>query len=196
VKNHSVNIKQAQRFLGKVNVQPLKEAIIALEPRAWQEQLIRQQSYEVHKDTESIVLLFCDEAWPDGEVHHESGWEHLAVAAMPLVNEIIETYYTKGGIVIRAMAARLAAGGRINPHIDALKSFHMSHRIHVPITSNPAVRFMIEGKPYPFEVGKAYEINNQKKHSVLNMGKEDRISFIFDYVPPDKNKPPMSSAYE
>ena len=196
MKNHSVNIKQAQRFLGKVNVQPLKEAIIALEPRAWQEQLIRQQSYEVHKDTESIVLLFCDEAWPEGDVHRESGWEHLAVAAMPLVNEIIETYYTKGGIVIRAMAARLVAGGRINPHIDALKSFHMSHRIHVPITSNPAVRFMIEGKPYPFEVGKAYEINNQKKHSVQNMGKEDRISFIFDYVPPDKNKPPMSSAYE
>jgi len=193
VKNKGVNIKQAQRFLGKVNVQPLADAIIALEPQVWHEQLIRQQSYEVHKDTESIVLLFCDETWPEGEVHHESGWGHLAVTAMPLVNEIIETYYAKGGIVIRAMAARLIAGGRINPHIDALKSFHMSHRIHVPITSNPAVRFMIEGKPYPFEVGKAYEINNQKKHSVLNMSKEDRISFIFDYVPPDAGKSKLAT---
>jgi hypothetical protein len=193
VKNKGVNIKQAQRFLGKVNVQPLADAIIALEPQVWHEQLIRQQSYEVHKDTESIVLLFCDETWPEGEVHHEAGWEHLAVTAMPLVNEIIETYYAKGGIVIRAMAARLIAGGRINPHIDALKSFHMSHRIHVPITSNPAVRFMIEGKPYPFEVGKAYEINNQKKHSVLNMSKEDRISFIFDYVPPDVGKSKLAT---
>jgi hypothetical protein len=193
VKNKRVNIKQAQRFLGKVNVQPLTEAIIALEPQVWQEQLVRQQSYEVHKDTESIVLLFCDETWPEGEVHHEPGWKHLAVTAMPLVNEIIESYYAKGGIVIRAMAARLIAGGRINPHIDALKSFQMSHRIHVPITSNPAVRFMIEGKPYPFEVGKAYEINNQKKHSVLNMGKEDRISFIFDYVPPDAGKSKLAT---
>ena len=188
-----MNIKQAQRFLGKVNVQPLTEAIIALEPQVWQEQLVRQQSYEVHKDTESIVLLFCDETWPEGEVHHEPGWKHLAVTAMPLVNEIIESYYAKGGIVIRAMAARLIAGGRINPHIDALKSFQMSHRIHVPITSNPAVRFMIEGKPYPFEVGKAYEINNQKKHSVLNMSKEDRISFIFDYVPPDAGKSKLAT---
>lgn len=193
MKNKRVNIKQAQRFLGKVNVQPLTEAIIALEPQVWQEQLVRQQSYEVHKDTESIVLLFCDETWPEGEVHHEPGWKHLAVTAMPLVNEIIESYYAKGGIVIRAMAARLIAGGRINPHIDALKSFQMSHRIHVPITSNPAVRFMIEGKPYPFEVGKAYEINNQKKHSVLNMGKEDRISFIFDYVPPDAGKSKLAT---
>ena len=42
---------------------------------------------------------------------------------------------------------------------------------------------MIEGRPYKMEVGKAYEINNQKSHSVINNGKEDRINFIFDYVP-------------
>ena len=34
------------------------------------------------------------------------------------------------------------------------------------------------------EPGKAYELNNQLVHSVVNMGKEDRITFIFDYVPP------------
>ena len=61
----------------------------------------------------------------------------------------------------------------------------MGHRIHVPITTNDAVRFMIEGKAYSFEVGNAYEINNQKSHSVMNLSKEDRISFIFDYVPHD-----------
>ena len=76
--------------------------------------------------------------------------------------------------------------GRIHPHRDKLRSFHMGHRIHVPITTNAGVRFMIEGKPYPFEIGKAYELNNQKKHSVMNIGQEDRISFIFDYVPPDQ----------
>ena len=49
-----------------------------------------------------------------------------------------------------------------------------------------AVRYTISGKPYQFEVGNAYEINNQNLHSVMNMGAEDRISFIFDYVPADK----------
>jgi hypothetical protein len=43
---------------------------------------------------------------------------------------------------------------------------------------------MIDGRPYRFEVGQAYEINNQKRHSVLNRGEEDRITFIFDYAPP------------
>ena len=44
---------------------------------------------------------------------------------------------------------------------------------------------MIDGRPYQLETGKAYELNNQKNHSVMNKGKEDRITFIFDYIPPD-----------
>jgi hypothetical protein len=84
------------------------------------------------------------------------------------------------------MAAKLKVQGRILPHRDKLRSFHIGHRIHVPITTNLSVRYTISGKPYQFEVGKAYEINNQKLHSVMNMGNEDRISFIFDYVPADR----------
>ena len=178
-----MDIKEVQRCLGEVDVQALREAILAQEPEAWTEQLIRQQAYEVHQDTESIVLLFCDESWPEGEIYQEAGWHRLAEVAMPLIDHIIDTYYTPGGTLLRAMAAKLKAGGRISPHVDALESFHMGHRIHVPITTNNAVRFMIEGKPYRFDVGKAYELNNQKMHSVMNMSKEDRISFIFDYVP-------------
>ena len=44
---------------------------------------------------------------------------------------------------------------------------------------------MLDGKSYKFEVGKVYEINNQKQHSVMNKGAEGRINFIFDYVPPE-----------
>jgi len=43
---------------------------------------------------------------------------------------------------------------------------------------------MINGRPHRFKVGNAYEINNQKSHSVMNSGTEDRITFIFDYLPP------------
>lgn len=181
-----MDIDVAQRSLGEVDMQALKQRILDQEPAAWAEQAIRQQTYEVHKDTESIVMLFCDESWPDGEIYKETGWERLADVAMPLIDHIIETYYEPGGTLLRAMAARLKSQGRINAHRDSLRSFHMGHRIHVPITSNSGVRYTISGKPYQFDVGNAYEINNQKIHSVMNMGKEDRISFIFDYVPADQ----------
>jgi hypothetical protein len=183
-----MDINEPQRYLGEVDVKALSQCILSQDASAWTEQLIRQQSYEVHQDTESIVMLFCDETWPEGKIHREAGWDRLAEVAMPLIDHIIDTYYTSGGTLLRAMAAKLKAGGRISPHVDSLESFHMGHRIHVPITTNAAVRFMIEGKPYRFEVGKVYELNNQKTHSVMNMSKEDRISFIFDYVSPDLNE--------
>ncbi|MDH3532437.1 MAG: aspartyl/asparaginyl beta-hydroxylase domain-containing protein [Gammaproteobacteria bacterium] len=181
-----MDIGVAQRCLGEVDMQALKDRILAQEPEAWAEQAIRQQMYEVHKDTESIVMLFCEESWPEGEIYRESGWERLADVAMPVIDNIINTYYESGGLLLRAMAAKLKAQGRIPPHRDKLSSFHIGHRVHVPITTSAAVRYTIAGKPYQFEVGNAYEINNQELHSVMNMGKDDRISFIFDYVPADK----------
>lgn len=176
-----------QRCLGEIDIEELKQRILSQEPEAWAEQAIRQQIYEVHKDTESIVMLFCDESWPEsGEIYRESGWERLADVALPVIDNVINTYYQPGGILLRAMAAKLKSHGRINAHTDSLRSFHMGHRVHVPITSSAAVRYTISGKPYSFEVGSVYEINNQMKHSVMNLGNEDRISFIFDYVPPDQ----------
>ena len=181
-----MDIGVAQQCLGQVDVEALGTRILSLEPEAWQEQVLRQQIYEVHRDTESVVMLFCDEKWPAGDIYREAGWDRLSDVAMPLINHIIEKYYAPGGTLLRAMAAKLKSQGRINPHRDSLRSFHMGHRIHIPITTNSAVRYVIDGRPYQFEVGSAYELNNQKKHSVMNMGREDRITFIFDYVPPEK----------
>jgi hypothetical protein len=93
-------------------------------------------------------------------------------------------WYPTGGEVIRAIVARLTAGEIIKAHSDVHPSFHCAHRIHVPVTTNSRVWFTIDGRPYQFEVGQAYEINNQKQHSVTNKGAEDRITFIFDYIPP------------
>jgi hypothetical protein len=178
-----MDIGVEQKCLGQVDIGPLRDQILAQPPAAWREQLSRQQTYEVHRDTESIVMLFCEESWPDGEIYREPGWDRLADVAIPLINSIIDSWYEPGGTVLRAMAAKLKVNGRIRPHRDTLRSFRMGHRIHIPITSSEYVRFTIAGKPFAFEPGNVYEQNNQMVHSVVNMGDEDRITFIFDYVP-------------
>ncbi len=173
------------RELGAIDTTALREAILGQEEAAWHEDEYRQQTYHHHDQTRSIVLVFTDASkWPDTNVRKEPGWDRLADVAVPLMREIIKKHYPTGGEVIRAMAAKLLAGGKIEAHIDVHASFHCGHRIHVPITTNPRVWFSIDGRPYQFEVGQAYEINNQKQHSVANKGTEDRITFIFDYVPP------------
>jgi hypothetical protein len=180
-----MDIETPVRELGPVDSASLVEAILAQDEIAWREEEHRQQAYDVHRQTESIVLVFANlEVWPEIEIRKEPGWNRLADLAVPLMHGIIEKHYPPGGAIIRARAAKLLAGGKIAPHMDTHPSFHRSHRIHVPITTNPRVRFMVDGRPHRFQVGQAYEINNQKNHSVMNKGAEDRITFIFDYIPP------------
>jgi len=178
------------RNFGKIDMESLAEAILAQDEVAWNENQQRQNDYEVHEQTRSIVLLFANvEQWPGIDVTKEPGWDRLSAVAIPVMHSIIGNWYPPGGTIIRAMAAKLLAGGRILPHRDSHPSFAVGHRIHVPIVTNPRVRFMIDGRPFQLEVGQAYEINNQKTHSVMNKGTTDRINFIFDYVPPGATPP-------
>ncbi len=173
------------RELGEVDSAPLRDAVLAQEDAAWFESEYRQRTYHHHDQTESIVLVFTDGSnWPNSAVQKCPGWERLSDAAVPLMQEIIGRHYPPGGEVIRAMAAKLLPGGKIRTHADVHASFRCGHRIHVPITTNRRVWFTIDGRPYQLEVGQAYEVNNQKQHSVANRGAEERITFIFDYIPP------------
>jgi Aspartyl/Asparaginyl beta-hydroxylase len=181
-----MNIEEPLKNLGTVNSQALIDAVLGLDEKAWSANVNRQNDYEVHRQTESVVLVFCDGPMEDLAITQEAGWELLASEAIPVMHDIIGRFYSPGGTIIRAMAAKLLSGGRINPHFDSHASFRHSHRIHVPITTNNRVRFTIDGRPFRLEVGKAYEINNQKTHSVINSGKDDRITFIFDYLPAEQ----------
>jgi hypothetical protein len=182
-----MDIETPLRELGAVDSSALAGAILGQGQEAWREELHRQKSYDVHQDTESIVMVFTElDDWPTMTVKKEPGWDRLVDVAVPVMHDIIGRFYPKGGTIIRAMAAKLLAGKKIKPHRDVHPSFHRGHRIHVPISTNPRVRFMIDGRPYKFQIGEAYEINNQKMHSVMNKGTEDRITFIFDYVPPEE----------
>ena len=181
-----MDIDAPLKELGDYDISGLRDLVLALDEQAWFGNTYRQQEYDVHQMTNSIVMIFTDgSGWPEIEVRREAGWDLLADQAVPLMQQILADHYPLGGTIIRAMAARLEPGGTIKTHRDSHPSFHYGHRIHIPIYTNPRVRFMIDGRPYKLEVGKVYEINNQRQHSVMNKGKEGRINFIFDYVPPE-----------
>ena len=114
-----MDIATPLRELGPVDSAALRDIVLAQEDGAWKEDVYRQEAFEVHHSTESIVMLFVDiERWPDIVVKREPGWPRLAETALPLMNDIISRFYPPGGTVIRAMAAKLVAGGKITPHVD------------------------------------------------------------------------------
>ena len=100
---------------GPVEQRPLKAAVEAVRPEAWNEDDIRQKSFEQHKHTRSLVMLFSN-TWPDPVVEQRAGWDHMAGPANALMDAIIAKHYPPGGRVIRAMAAKLLSGGRIALH--------------------------------------------------------------------------------
>ncbi len=180
-----MNIDVPLRDLGAVDATALHDVIVAQEEIAWHEDRSRQESFYVHDQTRSMVMIALDDdRWPVGSVTRGRGWKRIADAALPVMDGIVRKHYPEGGEVIRAIAACLNAGSRIRAHSDIHQSFHCAHRIHVPITTNPKVWYTINGRPFQLPPGQAFEINNQAQHSVTNRGSGDRITFIFDYVPP------------
>jgi hypothetical protein len=168
------------RNLGQVDHLALKTAVLAASPHAWLEDDTRQKSFEQHRQTQSLVMLFSN-TWPDPVVEQKSGWRLMSDAANALIDQIIADHYPPGGRVIRAVAAKLLSGGRIALHKDSHPSFAASHRIHIPLVTNPDVDFVIRGLSHHLDEGVAYEVSNLDFHAVTNRG-PDRIHFIFDYT--------------
>ena len=173
------------RDLGPCDCRALTDAVVRLDEAAWTEKTYRQESFNVHSSTESIVLCFLDlDRWPHLAVARDLGWDRLGDAAAPVMEAIVGRHYEAGGTVIRSMVVRLRPGRRITPHVDEHESLRISHRIHLPLVTNARVRFFIDGVPHRFEAGRAVEVNNQLSHSVMNDGRTSRVHFIFDYLPP------------
>lgn len=102
--------------------------------------------------------------------------------------KIISLTYGKGGSN-NLQYSLLSPGGKINPHVDEGEIFEESYRIHLPLVTNPDVKFIIDGKENHFKEGELVEINNQKEHCVYNNHKtESRIHLILDYTPIYKPK--------
>lgn len=108
-------------------------------------------------------------------------WEEWRDAVEPLVEHATRGYGYAGGRTTRIMLARLLAGKTIGRHIDGSPSAAVPHKIHVPVTTDPRVRFLVGDGDHRLERGRAYEVNNRIHHEVRNESDQDRVHLIFDY---------------
>ncbi len=180
--------------IGDVDVWSLKQLLLGLEDGQWQSETLRQQRYEVHRDTETINLVFD----PDFRHTHPTKLPILRVfehSMHPVLTAIADHYdqSDKGralakshgrGYFVRANIVKLRTGGEIPAHADGNFSLAHSHRVHLPIVTNDDVRFSVGGEDCHLPEGGLFEINNRRTHHVVNAGKEDRTHLILDYVLP------------
>jgi hypothetical protein len=77
----------------------------------------------------------------------------------------------------------LAAGSRIHEHNDHdLMAESGVARIHVPVTTNPGVTFVLNGTPVAMAPGEAWYLRLSDPHAVRNEGPSDRVHLVLDVV--------------
>ena len=76
---------------------------------------------------------------------------------------------------------RLRPGSRIKEHFDHDLAAEMgSARLHVPITTNPHVEFLLNRTPVTMAPGSAWYLRLSDPHAVTNRGETDRVHLVID----------------
>ncbi len=153
----------------------------------------REQAYEAHKQTNSLLLIADKDFRHYNPTVHEL-YQEFRKELKP-ITDFIADHYNHDGYVVRILFARLSAHGKISPHTDGLYSLMKCHRIHVPIITNDQVIFSVGGEDLNMREGEMWEINNATLHAVDNRSDQDRIHLIIDWVPnstvrPEDKRPP------
>ena len=103
--------------------------------------------------------------------------EHLAHA--PYFRQVMAAF---GTVIGRSRLMRLAPGKVVSDHTDINYYWRSHFRIHVPIVTNPAVRFFCNGKSVHMAAGEAWTFDNWQMHKVENPTEITRIHLVADTV--------------
>jgi hypothetical protein len=162
------------------DVEAIKDVLAKVPDAKWRESG-REKRFEIHRDTEALLLIKFEDFRFSTPKFSEL-YAQFIVVTQPLVDHIAK-YYQDNGFVGRMVFAKLLAGGKIIEHSDLGYSLLNCHRIHIPIVTNEDNVFFVGGEQKNMQVGEFWEINNAGPHSVDNHSDENRIHLIIDWVP-------------
>jgi hypothetical protein len=102
------------------------------------------------------------------------------LARCPYYREVLNTFQCP---LTSARLLNLKARSSIAEHSDFSLGYEDGEvRLHVPIVTNPAVAFFVEGQRVVMAEGDCWYINVNHKHRVDNTSDTDRIHLVIDCV--------------
>ena len=92
--------------------------------------------------------------------------------------EVIKQFKSK---LLSVRLLRLMPGAEIKPHTDHKLGYEDNNfRIHIPITTNNDILFVLGNKELRMLPGECWYTNVNFTHSVINKGKTDRVHLVID----------------
>ena len=162
------------------DVARLQADLAAVEAMTWTDHFVRQN---------------YDGRWDVLPLRHQAGATHpiiqaytppdatefvdaAVLARTPYFRAIVETFPCPLKAV-RLM--RLAPGSRIKEHKDYdLAADWGQARLHIPITTNPGVTFLLNGTVARMAPGETWYLRLSDPHAVTNDGDTDRVHLVID----------------
>lgn len=95
---------------------------------------------------------------------------------------IMEVMAELGAVWGRSRLMGLAAGATVPGHIDSHYYWRTHVRIHVPVITNPEVKFTVGGQTVHMEPGECWTFDSFQRHEVVNGGSEHRVHLVLDTV--------------
>lgn len=97
--------------------------------------------------------------------------------AMPYLRQALEGF---GVVWSRSRLMRLAPGAGVPEHADINYHWHTRVRVHIPIFTQPQVRFHCDGQAVHMAAGEAWIFDNWRRHHVENGASAPRIHLVAD----------------
>jgi hypothetical protein len=171
---------------GSVTVK-LKQALIKLPVRFCAETLaaevraLPQQAWVPHPrrfaGNEAVPLVT-----PDGENTDDFLGPMAPTQFLQQCPYIMQVMGALGAVWGRSRLMGLGAGADVPPHIDTKYYWRTHTRVHVPIITNPDVRFTCGGETVHMDAGDCWVLDTFREHHVHNGGGEQRIHLVLDTV--------------
>lgn len=99
------------------------------------------------------------------------------LAAMPYARQALAGF---GVVWSRSRLMRLAPGADVPEHADINYHWHTRVRLHIPVFTQPAVRFHCDGESVHMAAGEAWIFDNWRRHHVENRSTAERIHLVAD----------------
>lgn len=161
--------------------QPFFQLPVLFEPARLQAEVaaLPVEAWAPHPDgvpgNSATRLITVDGQETDG--HHGQMLPTRWLEAMPYARQILAGFGVVWG---RARLMRLAAGASVPEHADINHHWHTRVRVHVPIVTQPEVRFHCDAETVHMAAGEAWIFDNWRRHHVENHGTAARVHLVAD----------------
>ena len=131
--------------------------------------------YSIYNSRSDLFFFDEDHHWFEGR-HFNSQLEHIP--------RFFRTYFKDTELQNFRIQA-VAGGGDLGLHRERIiaipkREHDYKLRFHLPVVTNPNVRFTMDGKQYIMEAGRVYLFNQSCMHGVSNKGNSMRVHLVWD----------------